>query len=184
MRSQRTRGKDVGQPRRGNGESGQALLELALVVPLLVLLVMAIFQFAYVFESQMGLTNAVREAARRAAATTNPTSGWVRAELCGSAAPACDAGLLAANVQAFDEALLVSPPAVSFCTYSVDIGGTAEPNYQINVVVAYRHPVFFVPIAFATDLMDGSGDGSWEISASAQMRLERGVPSPAPGACT
>ena len=48
-----------------SGESGQALLELALVVPLLVLLVMAIFQFAYVLESQMGLTNAVREAARR-----------------------------------------------------------------------------------------------------------------------
>lgn len=177
-------GEETGAPARRDGESGQALLELALVVPLLVLLVMAIFQFAYVFESQMGLTNAVREAARRAAATTNPTSGWVRAELCGPTPGSCDAGLLATNVQAFDDSLLVGAPTVSFCTYQVSIAGTPEPNYRITVSVAYAHPVFFGPIAFATDAMDGSSDGRWQISASAQMRLEKGAPSPAPAACT
>ena len=160
-----------------DSQSGQALLELALVVPILILLIMAIFQFAFVLESQMGLTNAVREAARRAAATTNPTSAWTQAELCGTN-PTCDDGLLAENVQGFVPTRLIGTPTVTFCTY--DVEGT--PNYRVTVSVAYRHPVFFGPIAFATDFVDGSpGDGDWTLTADAQMRLERGVPNPAPG---
>lgn len=158
------------------------MVELALVVPILILLAVAIFQFAYVFETQMGLTNAVREAARRAAATTNPTSAWVQNELCGPN-PGCATGLLEANVQAFDGSLLTAVPTVTFCTYSVSAGGTPVANYRITVNVGYRHPVFFGPIAFATDAMDGTPDGRWTISASAQMRLERGVPATPPGPC-
>jgi hypothetical protein len=163
-----------------SGESGQALLELALIVPILILIIMAIFQFAYVLETQMGLTNAVREAARRAAATTNPTDPWVQGELCGTN-PTCDNGLLADNVQGFIPTRLIGVPTVTFCTY--DVAGA--PNYRVNVSVAYRNPVFFGPIAFATDLADGSGDGDWTLSASAQMRLERGAPAPPPSSvCT
>jgi flavin-binding protein dodecin len=174
-----------GQPQTTSSRhSGQALVELALITPFVILLIAAIFQFAFVFESQMGLTNAVREAARRAAATTNPTTAWVRAELCGSAPSACDAGLLEANVQAFDDSLLAADPSVTFCTYNVDIAGTPVANYRITVSVTYLHPVFFGPIAFATDAMDGVSDGSWELSASGNMRLEKGAPAPAPGACS
>lgn len=168
---------------RNAGESGQALLELALVVPILVLLFMAIFQFAYVLESQMGLTNAVREAARRAAATTtgNPVwsgagslGGWVQGQLCGSSISFCgdnpaDRGLLAANVQGFDGIRLWSdPPVVTFCEYLV--GTTVE--YQVNVAVKYKHPLFFGPMAFATDLTDGTPNGFWDLGVSAQMRME------------
>src|SRR5438034_9507461 len=104
------------RPRHRTTESGQALLELALVTPILVLLVMAIFQFAFVIESQIGLTNAVREAARRAAATEpNATPVWsgpgslaecVQVQLCGDATPPCTGGLLEDNVQGFDGAQL------------------------------------------------------------------------------
>lgn len=148
------------------------------MVPVLVLIIMAVFQFAFVLESQMGLTNAVREAARRAASTTNPTSAWVQDELCGTN-PACDDGLLDDNVQGFIPGRLIGTPTVTFCTY--DVAGT--PNYRVDVTVDYRHPVFFGPIAFATDVADGTTDGDWTLSATAQMRLERGVPNPAPGAC-
>jgi Flp pilus assembly protein TadG len=158
-------------------ESGQALLELALIVPILILIIMAVFQFAFVLESQMGLTNAVREAARRAASTTNPTSAWVQDELCGN--PACDDGLLADNVQGFNPGRLAAAPTVNFCTYLV--AGT--PNYRVDVSLTYDHPVFFGPIAFATDVADGTSDGDWTLAATAQMRLERGVPNPAPAAC-
>lgn len=160
-----------------NGESGQALLELALVVPILVLLVMAIFQFAFVIESQMGLTNAVREAARRVAATepdvapdwTGATRAWVQAQLCGDATPPCTGGLLEENVQAFDGARLTTdPPVVTFCSYSA----AGITNYRVQADVAYQHPLFFGPLAFATDLVDGNTNGSWDLSASAQMRLE------------
>jgi TadE-like protein len=172
------------QPHRlAKGESGQALLELALVVPVLVLLVMAIFQFAFVMESHVGLTNAVREAARRVAATEpNATpvwtgspslTEWVQSQLCGDATPPCAGGLLADNVQAFDGAKLQPDmPVVTFCTYSVQMAGTPETQYRVQVDVLYKHPVFFGMLAFATDLIDGTGDGLWDLSASAQMRLE------------
>jgi Flp pilus assembly protein TadG len=76
---------------------GQALAELALVTPILALLIMAVVQFAFVLETQMGMTNAVREAARRAAADPSPTRAGVEDQV--------DA-LLAANIQGYDASRL------------------------------------------------------------------------------
>ena len=165
-------------PRRDR-ESGQALLELALVVPILVLIALAIFQFAFVIESQMGLTNAVREAARRVAATEPTTApdftdsgvldDWVVKQLCGPSLTPCTGGLLELNVQGFDASRLPADPNVTFCTYTA--AGTT--NYRVNVAVTYRHPLFFGLLEFATDLVDGNpGNGAWDLSASAEMRLE------------
>jgi hypothetical protein len=180
-------------PRRDR-ESGQALLELALVVPILVLIALAIFQFAFVIESQMGLTNAVREAARRVAATEpnaapDFTDGgvlddWVVAQLCGPSTPPCAGGLLEDNVQGFDPGRLPVEPDVDFCSYSA--AGTT--NYRVIVGVSYEHPVFFGLLAYATDLVDGNpGNDAWDLSASAEMRLENIDPAVPgfvdPGAC-
>jgi Flp pilus assembly protein TadG len=167
-------------PRRDR-ESGQALLELALVVPILVLIALAIFQFAFVIESQMGLTNAVREAARRVAATDpagTPDWGgtyttWVRQQLCGASVSPCNGGLLEDNVQGFDSSRLPADPDVDFCWYTA--AGTI--NYRVKVAVSYEHPLFFGLLAFATDFVDGSADGRWTLSASAEMRLENVDPA-------
>jgi Flp pilus assembly protein TadG len=182
--------------RRADGhESGQALLELALVTPILVLLVMAIFQFAFVLESQMGLTNAVREAARRAAATTtagpiwSDLRAWTLEQLNGSGGTP---GLLAQNVQGYDPARLwaapyagmtnTTTPAIDFCSYLVG----SITNYRVDITVKYEHPIFFAFMSFATDAVDGSANGEWDLGASAQMRLEHVDPGVAsdPGACT
>lgn len=158
---------------------GQALVELAVVTPILVLLFMAIFQFAYVIESQMGLTNAVREAARRVAAQTDATPDWsalatyVQGELCGDSTPPCDAGLLPDNVPAFSPPLLTTdPPTVTFCTYDVIGSAGTINNYQVDVAVAYEHPLFFGLLSYATDALDNVPNGRWDLTASAQMRLE------------
>lgn len=169
-------------PRRDR-ESGQALLELALVVPIIVILALAIFQFAYVIESQMGLTNAVREAARRTAASsaTNPT--WIGAnsleeyvveQMCGDAADPCDGGLLEENVQGYDGSLLTGDrPDVCFQAYAA----AGVTNVSITVSVAYEHPLFFGILKFATDAIDGNPNNAWDLSASAQMRLENVDPA-------
>jgi hypothetical protein len=183
-------------PRRHDrdGESGQALLELALVVPILVLIALAIFQFAFVIESQMGLTNAVREAARRVAATEpnaapDFTDGgvlddWVVKQLCGPSLSPCIGGLLEDNVQGFDSSRLPTDPTVTFCSYPA--AGTT--NYRVEVAVSYEHPLFFGLLAFATDLIDGTpGNNAWDLSASSEMRLENIDPTVTgfadPGAC-
>jgi hypothetical protein len=139
---------------------------------------MAIFQFAYVIQSQMGLTNAVREAARRAAASPEAApnwaalSAWTEGELCGDATPPCDAGLLEQNVPAFSAGLLTADPVISYCTYAIAGSTGTLTNYQINISVQYQHPVFFGLLAFATDAIDGSPNGRWDLTAAAQMRLE------------
>lgn len=122
---------------------------------------MAIFQFAYVLQSQMGLTNAVREAARRAAAAEPADAAtfriWVQAELT-------PGGLLAANVPGYDVGnLATDPPTVDFCKYSA--GGIE--NQRITVTVSYNHPIFF-PIP--------GSEGLANLTASAQMRLEHPLP--------
>ncbi len=46
------------------GQSGQSLVEFALVLPLLVILLMGIFEFGRIFSSYVVITNAAREGAR------------------------------------------------------------------------------------------------------------------------
>jgi Flp pilus assembly protein TadG len=142
----------------GDRGRGQALAELALVTPLLVLLIMAVVQFAFVLETQMGLTNAVREAARRAAADPAPTVSGVEAQLD---------MLLAANIQGFDAANVGARDA-AFSEYCL----VGENNSRVTVAVTYGHPVFFPLLDYATDLVDGLDDDRWTLTATAQMRLE------------
>jgi TadE-like protein len=137
---------------------------------------MAIFQFGFVLQTQIGLTNAVREAARRGATVTNPTATWVRTQLVGDGTPA-NPGLLATNVPGYDSSRQTS--SVSFCSYA-DAGGT---SYRITATVSYRHPVFFPMLGFATDALDGTPDGAWSLGANAQMRLENGDSPDDSGAC-
>ena len=49
-----------------NDEKGAALVEFALVLPLLLLLIGGIIQFGFIFNGQITLTSAVREGARHA----------------------------------------------------------------------------------------------------------------------
>jgi hypothetical protein len=169
----RSRGTDAGSPTgpTSGRESGQALLELALVVPILVLLILAIFQFAYVLETQIGLTNAVREAARRVVTSPGATVSWTEDQLLGSGGVP---GLLAENISGYSATRLVPDAGgddvdVSFCSFLI---GT-ETNYRVDIRVEYNHPVFFGLLVYATDATDANpGDGEWTLAAATQMRLE------------
>ncbi|MDY0223271.1 MAG: pilus assembly protein [Desulfobacterium sp.] len=49
-----------------DSETGAAMVEFALILPLLVLLLLGIIQFGFIFNAQITLTSAVREGARHA----------------------------------------------------------------------------------------------------------------------
>lgn len=170
------------KPHRSS-ESGQAMVELALIAPIVILLMMAIFQLAFIFEGQNGLTNAVREAARRAAANPDTTAfiggngtlqGEVQKELCGGLTPPCSGGLLEQNVPGFMPDRLAAEPEVTFCTYAVAGSSGTITNYQINVRVTYNHPEFFPLAEFAAFAAGKPSSGAWHwtLDASSQMRLE------------
>ena len=76
--------------RRSIGSEGQATVELALVLPFVILVLLAIIQVGLIVRDQVMLTHAAREAARAAAVT--PDDGSVR--LAAERSGALDAGRL------------------------------------------------------------------------------------------
>ena len=73
----RARREGTGRPGRQR-ERGQATVEFAFVLPLLVLAALAIIQVALVVRDQLGVVHAAREAARAASVDRDP-GGAVRA---------------------------------------------------------------------------------------------------------
>ena len=69
--------------RRG-GETGQSLVEFAMVLPLLLVILFAIVDFGRIYQANVSLTNAVREGARLGA--VGGTSGEITARVTATAA--------------------------------------------------------------------------------------------------
>ena len=57
-------------------EKGQALVEFALVMPILLLLLCGIIDFGWIYYNQITLNNAAREGARYAVIHYDPTTDW------------------------------------------------------------------------------------------------------------
>lgn len=65
--------------RAESGQTGQASVELALVLPLLTMLLLALVQAALVARDAVLVVHAAREAARAAAVDPRPASAWAGA---------------------------------------------------------------------------------------------------------
>jgi Flp pilus assembly protein TadG len=72
--------------RRGRGDEGQAAVELALVLPLVVVVLLAVVQVGLVVRDQILVVHAAREAAREAAVDPGADAPR-RAALAGSGLP-------------------------------------------------------------------------------------------------
>lgn len=138
--------------RRWRREAGAELVEFALVLPLLLLVIMGIFDFGFLFRDYGVITNAAREGARigvladysLADAATRAGTYITAAGLDGSAASA---------VAALD---------------TVGVGGTATVQV-VRVTVTYPHTFSFLsPIAG----LFGSSFGSVTLRAVSTMRVE------------
>ena len=154
-----------------SGESGQALLELALVAPVLIILLAGLVQFAFIFERQIGINNAVREAARRTAALSTPNQPTAQA----NAEWALDQlQTLLGNSQTHDE----TKDTIQVCIVNPSTNPTDRAG-NLNVVVriteAYKHPVFLPIVAQILDGIDGSNDGALLASTETEFLVEQAV---------
>lgn len=169
---------------RQRDRSGQALTEFAIVLPVLFLLLAGILQFGLIFTSQIGLTNAVREAARLgsvipATDTSSAASAEsaVRASLLGTGGVCGPTGTLARNVHPFICAPNDTAPGLGPGSSSVthcQRQNAAGPDYSVfvTVTVSYNHPILLPVIGNIIDAMDGGTPGSFRLTASEQMRVE------------
>jgi Flp pilus assembly protein TadG len=94
----------ISEPNIKNREDGQAMVEFAIIVPLLLMLVLGIIQFGILFNHYLTLTDAVRVGARQAAVSrtlANPAGSAedrVRSAASGSLSDATDTTVLVVTV--------------------------------------------------------------------------------------
>lgn len=120
--------------RRWRSESGNALIEFALVIPLLLLTVLGIVDFGFLFQRMQVMTNAAREGARMAV-------------LPGYAA--ADVQARAKNfVQTGGVPTTTSNPAVQVTNVTIPTGAGGPTMSGKRVEVTYTHQYLFIgPIA-------------------------------------
>lgn len=157
---------------------GQSVAELALILPALLLLLLGILQIGFLLFTQVGLTNAAREASRNAAsipvatvaqATTAATTYF------GRLTNSTD-GFLKRNVGGYDAARLdtTAGTGTRVCYYSfTDASGA--PAVMARVEVRYSHPIFIPFVALIIDRWDGTNDGGVTLSAVEDIRVGNAV---------
>ena len=96
-------------------EKGQAMVEFALVLPLLLALLCGIIDFGWLYYNQITLNNAAREGARYAVIYYDPVSDWKSA---------AESRMLSSMVGVGSAAAIVSDPTEQRITASV----TATPR--------------------------------------------------------
>lgn len=135
---------------RRRRESGQSLVELAIVLPILLALVVGIFEFGRAWNVYQVLTNAAREGARQAVIPTNSES-QVRTTI----------------EDALRRAAL--DPGLGTITVTGEGGGTGTPT-----TVHIEYPYAFAFLGPVVSLLEGSSTvpGTIDLSTTVVMRNE------------
>jgi Flp pilus assembly protein TadG len=147
----------------GNGRRGQALVEFALIVPVLLLMLVIAIDFGRLFFSYIETTNAAREGANYAAAhagdssySTTYTSGVTAAAL-GETNAQGQRGAGSMTVSALVCFNPLAPVPTAACNTATNKPGI---GYQVTVTVTQ-------PFTFFTPLISGFFGGQLTLSSSA-----------------
>jgi len=119
--------------RRLRSESGAELIEVALTLPLLLLVLLGIIEFGFLFQEYEVVTNAAREGARIAALV--PSAGYTTDEAKARATDYLTAGGLK---------MAQATPNPTVVQSQVAITGTGKCISAMTVTVNYQHPVPFI----------------------------------------
>jgi Flp pilus assembly protein TadG len=141
---------------RHKNERGSALIEVALTLPLLLLVAAGIFEFGRAYQTQQVLTNAVREGARVAVLPNQPS---------GAAASRVTTYLTNGQLPNAGTA------TVTVTATNISIGGTTTPGSRVTV----NYPFSFMVLQPVARLVVGSSNlgSALTMSASAEMRNEQ-----------
>jgi Flp pilus assembly protein TadG len=139
--------------RKRNGESGAELVELAVALPLLLILIAGIVDFGFLLQSFEVVTNAAREGAR-----IGVLPGYGTADVQGRVASYVTAAGLAGTPTTVVDSVSITP------------GGGGSPFPAVRVRVSYTHNYLF--IGPMVTLIGGSFAASKTFTATSVMRTE------------
>lgn len=169
MRQRVTRRVAIGILRRGGvtrrpGERGQALVEFALVSPVLFLILFAIIQLGFLLGGQLGLVNAVRDTAR-AAATYRVSDAATAGTACTALATQLDR-TLSAQLPGYTSSRMTRTATYSW------VGSAGNYSVVLTLDVRYRHSLFIPLVGNLLDGADGTSDNTLALTAREVMRIE------------
>jgi Flp pilus assembly protein TadG len=139
-------------------DSGQAMVELALALPLLLLILVGIFEFARAYSIKQSLVNAAREGARLAA---------VQSPLDSAAVDSAITYYMSANNVAVDSIRMSATDAV---TGSAKSFPAANPGDAVTIAVFSNYR--FILVGPVLSLFGGSFKNGVDLGSQATMRKE------------
>jgi Flp pilus assembly protein TadG len=152
--------------RRGLGESGQAIIEMALTLPLLLLIVLGMFDFGLMFQRYEVVTNAAREGAR-----IGVLPGYSTTDANQRALDYLAVGGLSGATRACGAASSAGSRCASAVVSSTTITGSspAKTVNQVTVTVEYDHGHVFVGPIIS---LFGGSLGTTRLRSVSTMRVE------------
>ncbi len=142
--------------RKQTDERGAALLEVALTLPMLLLVAAGIFEFGRAYMTQQVLTNAVREGARVAVLPNQPSgAAETRVTDYMTSGQLPNAGIAVVSVTAT----------------TISLGGSSTPGSRVSVA----YPFSFMVLQPVARLVVGNATlgTALTMSATAEMRNEQ-----------
>jgi len=152
-----------------DSERGQAIIELALTLPLLLLIVLGVFDFGLMFQRYEVVTNAAREGARVAVL---PEYTDLHQSEVHAATYLASGGLTATPVNTAGCTGAVTPGRICVSTQTSTDTIPATPSFTVdvmNVTVTYDHEHVFVGPIMG---LFGGSLGTTRLTAVSRMRKE------------
>ena len=153
---------------RGSEERGAALVEFALVLPLLLVVIAGIVDFAFLFQRYEVITNAAREGARLASLSSPGTydDTAVKDHVRNYVMNGLAMNDLSNVMPTSPDAVVVAP-----VNLTVDLGSGATADVPARrVTITYKHT--FLLLGPILGLINGDWGNEMDIVATSQMRLE------------
>lgn len=129
------------------------------------LILVSIVQFAFIFERQIGIENAVRDAARRAATFTTDSSN-------AAANAATVLNLLETVNLPNAEGYSYSNLAWAKVCYATQTDLSTLTSVAVTVTVRYKHPLFLPIISQILDSVDGTPDNAFAAQTKSTFTVQ------------
>jgi len=156
-------------PARRSNQRGQAVIEMALTLPLLLVVIFGIIDFGFMFQRYEVVTNAAREGARLG--VLQDSAGYTAGEAQNRALDYLRASGLNGTVRSCGGAEVKNTMCALMTTSTVTVVGStpAKTVDQVTMIVEYDHEYSFVGPLMR---LFGSTWGTIRIRSASSMRKE------------
>jgi hypothetical protein len=166
-------------------QKGQALVETALVIPLLLLLIMGLFEFGRAMYIKNTINNAARAGARAAVVTpkydvtTNPEGLQATPPGTPQSLASCGNFTAVPNSKVFQlicdsiyNGIPTNEVTAEIVTTDLDVSGGLSNGDNVNIKLTWSNFSFITPLGPLTEMIGGSNFNPNSMIGQASMRYE------------